>query len=141
MKKCFKCNLRKSIEYFYKHSQMRDGHLNKCISCTKMDSSNRYNNPGSNKKIKAYDRMRSKTPERRAKKLEYQNRLRISNPGKYRARRMVGNAIHRQELKKRPCSVCNARIVEAHHVDYRQPFNIRWLCFKHHRAVHGQIVA
>lgn len=36
-KKCFKCGKVKDIELFYKHSKMKDGHLNKCIECSKKD--------------------------------------------------------------------------------------------------------
>lgn len=37
MKKCFKCNIKKDINLFYNHKGMKDGHLNKCIDCTKKD--------------------------------------------------------------------------------------------------------
>ncbi len=36
-KKCFKCEKVKPINSFYKHPRMGDGHLNKCIECTKKD--------------------------------------------------------------------------------------------------------
>jgi hypothetical protein len=36
-KKCFKCGLEKEINAFYKHNKMADGHLGKCIACTKKD--------------------------------------------------------------------------------------------------------
>src|ERR1700760_3015968 len=41
MKICFKCLLTKSIDEFYKHPAMSDGHLNKCKSCTKEDTKSR----------------------------------------------------------------------------------------------------
>ena len=36
-KVCFKCSNLLSIDNFYKHKRMTDGHLNKCIECTKKD--------------------------------------------------------------------------------------------------------
>ena len=40
-KKCFKCGEVKPLNKFYKHPQMGDGHLNKCIDCTKKDTATR----------------------------------------------------------------------------------------------------
>lgn len=42
-KKCFKCNVDKPLSEYYKHSQMGDGHLNKCKDCTKLDTKIRTN--------------------------------------------------------------------------------------------------
>lgn len=40
-KKCFKCDRILSINEFYKHKKMKDGHLNKCKSCTKQETRKR----------------------------------------------------------------------------------------------------
>lgn len=38
IKTCFKCKKEKTLDAYYKHSEMKDGHLNKCIDCTKANS-------------------------------------------------------------------------------------------------------
>ena len=39
-------------------------------------------------------------------------------------------------LKDKPCLVCGSEKVEAHHIDYKQPLNVRWLCHKDHLELH-----
>jgi hypothetical protein len=37
MKTCFKCQEMKPLCEFYPHKRMKDGHLNKCKTCTRRD--------------------------------------------------------------------------------------------------------
>src|SRR5690606_41644518 len=89
-KTCFKCNQTLALSEFYKHSEMADGHLNKCKSCNKKDVADNY------RKNKAhyveYERKRFQTPERKAQIAECQQRRRQRNPEKYRAQYATSNA-------------------------------------------------
>ena len=137
-KKCFKCGVTKSILLFYKHKQMSDGYLGKCKSCTKKDVKERYYNPLFSEKIKEYERKRFKNPERKKKIAEYQKKRREKYPRKNYARSKIGNLIRYEKIKREPCEICASEKAQAHHLDYRKPLHIKWLCFKHHREEHGQ---
>lgn len=125
---------------FYKHSEMVDGHLNKCKLCTKKDCDRRYNDPGARARIRKYEYERARDPERKAKTMVYQRNSRANNPGKYRARVKVGNAKRDGKIKQENCKVCGDPQTQAHHTDYRRPLFVAWLCFKHHRELHGQVI-
>jgi hypothetical protein len=45
------------------------------------------------------------------------------------------------KIEKQACEVCGEKAVERHHLDYRLPFAIRWLCKKHHLEAHGRVRA
>ena len=53
------------------------------------------------------------------------------------ARVIARTAIRRGKLVRQPCEVCGSQPVDAHHDDYSQPLNVRWLCPAHHRAHHA----
>ena len=48
-------------------------------------------------------------------------------------------AIANGSLVRKPCEVCGANRVDAHHDDYSKPLDVRWLCrghhIKHHRSL------
>lgn len=54
-----------------------------------------------------------------------------------RARQDVANALRCGELERLPCEVCGRTPAQAHHDDYDQPLEVRWLCLEHHREEHG----
>lgn len=120
-KKCFKCGKEKPLSDFYKHPQMADGHLNKCIDCAKRDKAE-------------YE---EKDPN-----AVFNTRLAacIKNPSGVNARRVVEWGIKAGKLKRPDhCSGCGCsnkeHRIEAHHCDYTKPLDVIWLCTPCHRQM------
>lgn len=44
-------------------------------------------------------------------------------------------------LKRSSCHVCGTFPADAHHEDYAKPFDVIWLCKKHHNQLHKNIKA
>lgn len=59
-KTCFICNVEKSLDEFYKHPKMGDGHLNKCKTCTKMHTMQRYKRKSSDSEWLNSERKRNR---------------------------------------------------------------------------------
>jgi len=132
MKECFKCGESKQLSEFYKHPQMKDGHVNKCKECNKRDvTDNRNLNVDY---YREYDRNRGSRETQ-----EYANKYKESYPNKYKAQTLVNNSIAGGKLFREPCEVCNTTVrVHAHHDDYLKPLNVRWLCPVHHFEWHTE---
>jgi hypothetical protein len=62
----------------------------------------------------------------------------ISRAPKGKAWATVTRAIKAGELVRRPCEICGSDKSQAHHDDYAQPLDIRWLCRSHHKKHHDQ---
>lgn len=148
-KTCFKCGIEKPIKEFYKHPRMKDGHLNKCKECTKLDVSNRRHNPESRHMVLAYDRERGRSLQRKQKQaercrknrrsksnVEAQKRWRDANLEKRSTHLKVRRAILSGKIVKTPCVVCGNPKSEGHHEDYSKPLEVIWLCREHHAEVH-----
>lgn len=61
------------------------------------------------------------------------------NPEKYKAHYKLNLAIKKGQITRSPCAVCGEcrkYRVHAHHDNYNKPFEVRWLCVVHHKAVH-----
>ena len=148
MKPCFKCGQVKPLSEFYKHSQMKDGHLNKCKECTKKDVQKNYRNHIDS--YKEYERKRANLPHRVEARKKYskteayavaisksRKNYRKKYPEKYKANTAVGSALKNGSLVKKPCQICGStEKIEAHHPDYSKPLDIRWLCSACHHKWH-----
>lgn len=145
MKTCFKCGITKPFDQFYAHPQMKDGYLNKCKSCAKIDSANRHHTKKSgdpnwyeselerqrlkSKKMRLDGRHSKPSPESRR---GYSQRF----PSKRKAVTLVNNSLRDGKIKRLPCEVCGDKKAQAHHDDYSKPLEIRWLCVTHHAEHH-----
>jgi ribosomal protein S27AE len=133
-KVCFKCGEEKDISYFYAHSMMADGHLNKCKECCKIDI--KQNREKKKEYYIRYDKERALTPERKALKKRVSKAYKENFPRKKKAHAMISNSIRDGKLFRKPCEECGEARSHAHHDDYAKPLEVRWLCSKHHRDWH-----
>ena len=130
MKSCRKCGVEKELSEYYRHAQMKDGHLNICKPCTRARvADHRERNLD---RIREYDRGRGSRQGP-----EYFKEYRQKFPKKYKANVMINNALRSGKMRKKPCEVCGGgRRIEAHHDDYDYPLEVRWLCSAHHKQWH-----
>jgi hypothetical protein len=59
-----------------------------------------------------------------------------------KARKAVANAVHRGRLRKPShCENCQKPCLpEAHHSDYKKPFEVSWVCKKCHHEIHDKLI-
>jgi len=136
MKKCFKCGEVKPLDDFYKHSQMADGHVNKCIVCNKKDV--HEHRVLQIDKIREYDRERGSTKKRIERNSARMKIYKKEHPEKVKARAKANDAVRCGKMVKKPCAVCGTtKRIEKHHPDYAKPLEVVFLCSVHHKRAHG----
>lgn len=75
--------------------------------------------------------------KRRAKHAKIR-RIDPSQSHKIYARDLTNKAIKSGKLIKKPCEVCGKNKVDAHHEDYNKPYDVMWLCRRHHIEHHAK---
>jgi hypothetical protein len=60
----------------------------------------------------------------------------VDQETKDNCRLMTKHLINTKKIVKKPCAICGKLVAHCHHVDYLDPFNVVWLCRKHHRQAH-----
>lgn len=58
------------------------------------------------------------------------------HPEKKRARDLLHYAVTSGKVIPEPCMICGNKYGEAHHDDYSKPFDVVWLCNRHHMELH-----
>ena len=136
-KVCFKCNTNKPLVDFYKHSQMADGHVNKCKECNKKDVTSSRN--AKIEYYRSYDRERAKNPERSKAASEVSKLWRQQDKRRSAAHSAVARAIKSGDLVRLPCVQCGVDKSYAHHEDYDKKLDVMWLCQPCHKQRHKEI--
>jgi ribosomal protein S27AE len=137
MKECFKCKTVKPLSDFYKHSQMADGHVNKCKECNKNDVTAHRNK--NLEKVREYDRARGKESKRLKAATEITRAWRAEDARRNVAHSAVARAIRNGTLVRQPCVRCAETKSLAHHEDYDHPLVVMWLCQACHKQRHKEL--
>jgi len=136
-KNCFKCRKVLPLTEFYKHSQMSDGHLNKCKECAKNDVKGNYL---SNKKDDGYLEKERKRGRIKYRKL-YSNKINKANPE--RSKKYNDRYPEKYQVRSLSASLKNPdKTLEKHHWSYNVEHakNVIWLTKKHHKKAHRFII-
>lgn len=74
--------------------------------------------------------------ERREVNRQKAKRKKAANPERFKARKLLSNAVARGRIVPLPCFMCGEK-AEGHHPDYSRPLDVVWLCRAHHQEVHS----
>ena len=152
-KVCFKCGELRLLSMFYRHSGMKDGHLNKCKECNKIDV--RLNRLSNKNYYDEYDRkrgriknslrnnatrLRAKLPKAKELRIVTVKQYKEIYPERLQARNFISNSIRDNKIiKPCNCEYCGKECkTQAHHSSYSKEMwsIITWLCSSCHGEVH-----
>lgn len=133
-KLCIDCKVLKSIDEFYRHPRMLDGHFNSCKDCRKayerIRAEKGLTQEGVRRRYHTNPRYKEHAARQAKKWIE-------KYPDKAKAQQLVSTAIRSGRLQKQPCEVCGSTTrIHAHHDDYGKSLDVRWLCALHHMREH-----
>jgi len=135
MKYCNSCETEKEVSMFGKRVKSKDGLAAKCKTCQRVYDKARANDPHREEARRIYAQTDEGRLAGNKAKAEYRKR----NPQKYKAHNLVASAIRRGKLFRKSCEVCDEdKDIHAHHDDYLEPLNVRWLCAAHHHQWHAK---
>ena len=147
MKTCRCCGRTLGLAEFPCHPGCKDGREGRCKTCKSAYMKSRRQVPEVRKRETETRRRWYENGGReivRKNTLQYRKRTGYpgwSLPERRHARNLAQSAIRRGKLKRLPCEVCGIKKAESHHDDYTRPFEIRFLCNKHHKEADGAIRA
>ena len=118
-----------------------EGRSTLCYDCKKPKENPKHGwcNECHNKHQRAARERKKQDPEFAPKERKKVNDRIKNDPvfkHKIKMRWVTNICIKQGVLIRQPCEVCGNEKVDAHHDDYMQPLNVRWLCRKHHNEHH-----
>ena len=139
--KCKTCGETKASEFYESIGTYCKAHWKIKVRRSRKKNSEHY---------KEYDKARADRPDRVKARRAYQKteagKQSLAKAKKKWLRRniltraahvMLGNAVRDGRVIKGPCEVCGStERIHGHHEDYAKPFDVRWLCPKHHAEAH-----
>jgi len=124
VKNCTKCG----VEFEYKKHSW-------CNSCRSLGVQE-YMKKHRDKKRK----WNAEYAKRHIKKFTEKNKIyREKYPEKHKAHNKVITALRNGSLIKLPCETCGEK-AHAHHDNYNNPLNVKWLCHLHHMELHKSMI-
>jgi hypothetical protein len=133
-KRCPRCKTVKPRSEFYRNRRQKDGLQCWCKPCLierKLDWCSK--NAETMREI-SRRHYRRHAEEIRAQKLRYSR----ENPDKVAARMAIKYALRRGDIVRQSCEECGEPNAHAHHDDYSQHMDVRWLCPTHHNRLHAE---
>lgn len=130
---CRECNEVKNTKTeFYRHHTNLIGYSTRCKLC---------DNKIHSKKIRDKYSIDSKKLLLKANKdlgidIINNRKKRKKQDNKRKSRELLRYRVYSGDIKKLPCTFCGNINSNAHHEDYSKPFEVIWLCRKHHMLVH-----
>lgn len=122
---CGGCSKELPLDMF--HNSTRDGPRKKCKPCRRLEA------------LRDRDLYGEKRREADRAKIASGLKIRIPHKkgsNKYIAQGRSRYAIRSGKIKRLPCEVCGSEKSHGHHDDYLKPFELRFLCARHHRLWH-----
>lgn len=141
MKRCTDCHKMKPLSEFHIRRRNPDGHTERCKICNRAAAARwlRAHPKHAADSRKAYavaHRERCNAAARKWKKLNPKKRA--VQAAFYKAQRS-GDLVFDEPR----CTIrtCRSKKVEAHHSDYSKPYDVIFLCNRHHKAWHHCFIA
>ena len=130
---CSKCKAEKEVSMFYKKKLAKAKFRSQCKKC--MAEFNKHYRQTEKRKRAVWKYNRSEKGRKCDRKSvdKYHERY----PERRKAVNAVNNAIRSGNMERELCETDRCyNVGQAHHDDYNKPFQVRWLCSKHHSEHH-----